>query len=66
VLKPETSSDSDSLKSKGARWVSAKEQINHKGKKKRKNGEDWERNDFILKEDTKNKTKTRRVVKTDS
>lgn len=32
VLNPETSSDSDSLKSNGARWVSAKIQINHRGK----------------------------------
>lgn len=36
VLKPETSSDSASLKSKGARWVSAKVQIIHTGRIKRK------------------------------
>jgi len=40
VLNPETNSDSDSLKSKGARWVSAKVQINQTGKKKRKINED--------------------------
>lgn len=40
VLNPETSSDSDSLKSKGARWVSAKVQINQIVKKIRKLGED--------------------------
>jgi hypothetical protein len=33
VLKPETSSDSDSLKSKGARCVSAKVQIIQTGRK---------------------------------
>lgn len=32
VLNPETNSDSDSLKSKGARWVSAKIQTNQTGK----------------------------------
>ena len=40
VLNPETNSDSDSLKSKGARWVSAKVQINQITKKMRKLGED--------------------------
>lgn len=34
VLKPDTSSDSDSLKSKGARWVSANIQINQTGNNK--------------------------------
>ena len=33
VLYPDTNSDSDSLKSNGARWVSAKVQVNHKGNK---------------------------------
>lgn len=32
VLNPDTSSDSDSLKSKGGRWVSARVQINQIGK----------------------------------
>lgn len=42
VLKPETSSDSDSLKSKGARWVSARIQINQVGKKIRiEKEENW-------------------------
>jgi len=33
VLKPETNSDSDSLKSNGARWVSARVQITQTGRK---------------------------------
>ncbi len=33
VLKPDTNSDSDSEKSKGARWVSARVQITHTGKR---------------------------------
>lgn len=41
VLKPDTSSDSDSLKSKGARWVSARVQIIQIGKKNINNKEDW-------------------------
>ena len=41
VLNPETNSDSASLKSKGARWVSAKVQINQIGKKITNNKEDW-------------------------
>lgn len=36
VLKPETNSDSDSAKSKGARCVSAKVQINQIGKNNKK------------------------------
>ncbi len=40
MLKPDTNSDSDSLKSKGARWVSAKIQINHTGSTKTKTTED--------------------------
>jgi len=40
VLKPETSSDSDSLKSNGARWVSAKVHNNQTGKKDRNKNED--------------------------
>ena len=66
VLKPETNSDSDSLKSKGARWVSAKVQINQ-GKKKRINkGADWEREERIEKEKRRNIISTIRVLKTDS
>lgn len=37
VLNPDTNSDSDSLKSNGARWVSANTQINHAGRTQRKN-----------------------------
>jgi hypothetical protein len=33
VLNPETSSDSDSLKSKGGRWASARTQINQQGRR---------------------------------
>lgn len=40
VLKPETNSDSDSLKSKGARWVSAKVHNNQTGRKNKNNNED--------------------------
>ena len=42
MLKPDTNSDSDSLKSNGARWVSAKVQINHTGRIIKNNKEDWE------------------------
>lgn len=66
MLNPETNSDSDSLKSKGARWVSAKVQINQTGKKKRKINEDWDTKLRIEKEKTKNIIKTNRVLKTDS
>jgi hypothetical protein len=41
VLKPETNSDSDSLKSKGARWVSAKVHNSQTGRKNKNNREDW-------------------------
>ncbi len=41
VLNPETNSDSDSEKSKGARCVSANVQIIQTGKNKRKINEDW-------------------------
>ena len=51
VLKPETNSDSASLKSKGARWVSAKEQINQIGKIKSKATELNSTRDRIEKED---------------
>lgn len=36
VLNPDTNSDSDSLKSKGARWVSAKLHTNHNGNQNKK------------------------------
>lgn len=47
VLKPETNSDSDSAKSKGARWVSAKVQISQMGKKNKNKIEDWVNNERI-------------------
>ena len=40
VLKPDTNSDSASAKSKGARCVSAKVQITHKGKNNKNKMED--------------------------
>lgn len=66
MLKPETSSDSASLKSKGARWVSAKVQTTQTGKKNQLSKEDWEKQDFNLKEHNKKTTKTNKVLKTDS
>jgi hypothetical protein len=66
VLNPETSSDSDSLKSKGARWVSAKVQINQKGKENRKMGDAITLADRIEKENNKNLIRTIKVLKTDS
>lgn len=47
VLNPETNSDSDSAKSKGARWVSARVQINQIGKKNRNKIEDCVNNERI-------------------
>ena len=41
VLKPETNSDSDSLKSNGARWVSARVQITQTGRKNINRRDDW-------------------------
>ena len=66
MLNPETNSDSDSLKSKGARWVSAKVQITHNGSKGRKIIEDKEKELRIEKDINKINTKTIRVLKTDS
>jgi len=66
VLNPLTSSDSDSLKSKGARWVSAKVQINQGRRRKRNKGEEEDKNERIEKEETRNKSKTTKVLKTDS
>jgi hypothetical protein len=66
VLNPETSSDSDSLKSKGARWVSARVQINQKGKQNKKTGDAITTADRIEKENNKNLIKTIKVLKTDS
>ena len=41
VLNPDTNSDSDSLKSKGARCPSARVQITHTGKNRRNKILDW-------------------------
>jgi hypothetical protein len=66
VLKPETSSDSASEKSKGARWVSAKVQINHKGRRRRKRGEESCKELRIEKDISISLIKTIKVLKTDS
>jgi len=66
VLKPETSSDSASLKSKGARWPSAKTQIIHTGAIKINPSEDKHPKLLSLKEATKNKKRTIIVLNTDS
>lgn len=47
MLNPETNSDSDSEKSKGARWVSANVQITQMGKINRYNTEDCINNERI-------------------
>jgi hypothetical protein len=66
VLNPETNSDSDSLKSKGARWVSAKVQTIHTGNKGRKIIEEKENDLRIEKEKISNSIRTNKVLKTDS
>ncbi len=66
MLNPETNSDSDSLKSKGARWVSASVQINHTGKKNKNKTEDWETKERIEYENIRIITITRRVLNTAS
>lgn len=66
VLNPETNSDSDSLKSKGARWVSAKVQINQIGIKKIKSKEEKENDLRIENENKKIINITTNVLKTDS
>ena len=66
VLKPETNSDSDSEKSKGARWVSAKVQIIQTGKNSKKITEDWVKRERIEYELTKTISITIKVLKTDS
>lgn len=66
VLNPETSSDSASLKSKGARWVSAKVQTIQMGIKKIKTKEENEDRLLTEKEEIKKRSTTKRVVKTDS
>lgn len=66
VLKPETSSLSDSLKSKGARWVSANVQINQRGKRKKEKRDDWTRRERIEKDSRINNKRTKIVLKTDS
>ena len=66
VLKPETNSDSDSLKSKGARCVSAKVQIIHKGRRGIKISEDIEKDLRIEKDNKSTITNTIKVLKTAS
>jgi hypothetical protein len=66
VLNPETSSDSDSLKSKGARCVSAKVQIIQTGIKIRKKKEENTLKERIEKDMIIIINKTIRVEKTDS
>lgn len=66
MLKPETNSDSDSLKSKGARCVSARVQIIHKGKRGIKISEDIVKDLRIEKDNSKTITNTIRVLKTAS
>lgn len=66
MLNPETSSLSASLKSKGARWVSARVQINQIGKKSKENKEDWDRRDRIEKDNRTKDRSTTKVLKTDS
>lgn len=66
VLNPETSSDSDSLKSKGARWVSANVQMIHKGSKGIKTKEDMTKELRIEKDKSKTVTKTIKVLNTAS
>jgi hypothetical protein len=66
VLNPETNSDSDSLKSKGARWVSAKMQTNHIKKKYRYNKEEEEDRPLILKDKDKKQNIIIKVLRTAS
>lgn len=66
VLNPDTNSDSASEKSKGARWVSAKEQINQIKIKEIKRGDESSINLFTEKDETLTATNTTNVLKTDS
>jgi hypothetical protein len=66
VLKPDTSSDSDSLKSNGARCVSAKVQITQIGNKKIRIGDEILIDLRIEKDIIITKTNTIRVLNTDS
>jgi hypothetical protein len=66
VLNPDTSSDSDSLKSKGARWVSARVQITHKGKRGTNSSEEVLKELRIEKESNRIVVKTIKVLKTAS
>ena len=66
MLNPETNSDSDSLKSNGARCVSAKVQIIHKGSRGMYNKEDITKELRTEKDKSKTVTKTIRVLKTAS
>jgi hypothetical protein len=65
-LNPLTSSDSDSLKSNGARWVSAKVQINQGRRRKSRKGEEEKMKERMEKVEATNKSKTTKVLKTDS
>ena len=66
MLNPETNSDSDSLKSNGARCVSAKVQITHKGRRGINAREDTTNELRIEKDNIKTVTRTIRVLKTAS
>jgi hypothetical protein len=65
-LNPLTSSDSDSLKSNGARWVSAKVQINQGRRRKSRKGEEEKMKERMEKEEATSNSKTTKVLKTDS
>jgi hypothetical protein len=65
-LNPETNSDSASLKSKGARWVSAKVQIIQTGRIGKRKTEDKNSNDLNLNDPTIKIIITKTVLKTDS
>jgi len=66
VLNPETSSDSASAKSKGARCLSARLQINQIRKKTKKRGLERTMKLLIENELTKKQTSTTNVLNTDS
>jgi outer membrane PBP1 activator LpoA protein len=66
VLNPLTNSDSDSLKSNGARWVSAKVQMSQGRKRKLRTGEERVKKEATEKDLNKTKSNTIKVLKTDS
>jgi hypothetical protein len=66
VLKPETNSDSASAKSKGARCLSARLQINQMRKKTKNRGLDNTIKLFTEKDLTRKQTSTTKVLNTDS